>query len=175
MNLEILSNTVLPGRENKTNEFEMKLLHPINALNKPVFLEVLEVSYPATTKIIGKDDTWFVLQIWYENFKKDESGNFGQNQLYFQSDTINVPEGFYNLENLINFLNNVLEEYGIFISKDNNSKIKISLDLYVEYWLNQKSSSTGKQHDGENLNKFHLSSKSCKNLQKNFKINLTLT
>ena len=159
MNLEILSNTVLPGRENKTNEFEMKLLHPINALNKPVFLEVLEVSYPATTKNIGKD----------------ESGDFGKNQLYFQSDTINVPEGFYNLENLINFLNNVLEEYGIFISKDNNSKIKISLDLYVEYWLNQKSSSTGKQYDGEILNKFHLSSKSCKNLQKNFKINLTLT
>ena len=117
MNLEILSNTVLPGRENKTNEFEMKLLHPINALNKPVFLEVLEVSYPATTKNIGKDDTWFVLQIWYENFKKDESGNFGQNQLYFQSDTINVPDGFYNLENLINFLNNVLEEYGIFLSR----------------------------------------------------------
>ena len=175
MNIEILSNTVLPGRENKTNEFEMKLLHPINALNKAVFLEVLEVSYPATTKNIGKDDCWFVLQIWYDNFKKDESGSFGQNQLYFQSDTIVVPEGFYNLENLINFLNNVVEEYGIFITKDNNSKIKISIDLYIEYWLNQKSSSTGKQHDGENLNKFHLSSKSCKNLQKNFKINLTLT
>ena len=59
--------------------------------------------------------------------------------------------------------------------QDNNSKIKISFDLYVEHWLNQKSSSTGKQHDGENLNKFHLSSKSCKNFQKNFKINLTLT
>ena len=70
MNLEILSNTVLEGRENKTNIFEMKLLQPINALNKPVFLEVLEVSYPATTKNIGKDDCWFVLQIFYDNLKK---------------------------------------------------------------------------------------------------------
>ena len=68
MNLEILSNTVLEGRENKTNIFEMKLLQPINTLNKPVFLEVLEVSYPATTKNVGKDDCWFVLQIFYDNF-----------------------------------------------------------------------------------------------------------
>ena len=175
MNLQILSNTVLPGRENKTNNFEMKLLHPINALNNPVFLEVLEVSYPATTKNIGKNDTWFVLQIFFDDFKKNESGVFEQNQLHFLSDTINVPEGFYTLENLVNFLNNSLEEYGILISKENNSKIKISADLYIEYWLNQKSSSTGKQHDGENLNKFHLSSKSSENLQKKFKINLTLT
>ena len=174
MNLELLSNTVLERRENKTNIFEMKLLQPINALNKPVFLEVLEISYPATTKNIGKDDSWFVLQIFYDNFKKNETDNFEQNQLYFQSDTITVPEGFYNLEKLINFLNNMLEEYGIYISKD-NSKIKISTDLYIEYWLNQHSSTTGKQHDGENLNKFHLSSKSCENLQKKFKINLTIT
>ena len=79
-----------------------------------------------------------------------------------------MPEGFYNLEKLINFLNNMLVEYGIYISKDNNSKIKISTDLYIEYWLNQHSRTTGKQHDGENLNKFHLSSKSCENLQKKF-------
>ena len=175
MNLEILSNTVLEGRENKTNNFEMKLLQPINALNKPVFLEVLEVSYPATTKNIGKDDCWFVLQIFYDNLKKNETDNFEQNQLHFQSDTIIVPEGFYNLEKLINFLKNMLEEYGIYVSKDNNSKIKMSTDLYIEYWLNQHSSTTGKQHDGENLNKFHLSSKSCENLQKKFKINLTIT
>ena len=80
-------------------------------------------------------------------FKKNETDNFEQNQLHFQSDTITVPEGFYNLEKLINFLNNMLEEYGIYISKDNNSKIKISTDLYIEYWLNQHSSTTGKQHD----------------------------
>ena len=175
MNLQILSNTVLTGRENKTNNFEMKLLHSINALNNPVFLEVLEVSYPATTKNIGKDDTWFVLQIWFDDFKKNESGVFEKNQLHFKSDTINVPEGFYTLKNLINFLNNSLEEYGIYVSKENNSKIKISSDLYVEYWLNQKSNSTGKQHDGENLNNFHLSSKSSENLQKKFKINMVIT
>ena len=46
--------------------------------------------------------------------------------------------------------------------------------MYIEYWLNQKSSTTGKTHDGDILNKFHLSSKSCENLQKNFKIDLTL-
>ena len=68
----------------------------------------------------------------------------------------------------------MLEEYDIFVSKDNNSKIKISTNLYIEYWLNQRSSTTGKQHDGENLNKFHLSSKSCENLQKKFKISLIL-
>ena len=84
MNLEILSNIVLEGRENKTNIFKMKLLQLINALNKPVFLEVLEVSYPATTKNIGKDDCWFVLQIFYDNLKKNETDSFEQNQLYFQ-------------------------------------------------------------------------------------------
>ena len=70
MNLEILSNTVLEGRENITNDFEMKLLYPINRLNNPAFLEVLEVSYPATTKNVGEEDCWFILQIFYNNFKK---------------------------------------------------------------------------------------------------------
>ena len=45
----------------------MKLLHPIDAMNKPVFLEVLEVSYPPTTKNVGVDDCWFILQINYKN------------------------------------------------------------------------------------------------------------
>ena len=48
MNLQILSNTIMEGRVNKTNEFEMKLLYPIDAINNPAFIEVLEVSYPAT-------------------------------------------------------------------------------------------------------------------------------
>ena len=61
-----------------------------------------------------------------------------------------------------------------FISKDNNGKIKISVNMYIEYWLNQKSSTTGKAYDGSILNKFHLSSKPCENLQKKFKIDLTL-
>ena len=34
----------------------------------------------------------------------------------------------------------MLEEYDIFVSKDNNGKIKISTNLYIEYWLNQHSS-----------------------------------
>ena len=83
MNLEILSNTVIEGRENKTNKFEMNLLHPIDALNTPVFLEVLKVSYPATTKNVGVEDCWFILQINYKNFKKNEFGNFKQNDFHF--------------------------------------------------------------------------------------------
>ena len=106
MNLEILSNTVLEGRENKTNNFEMKLLHPIDVLNKPVFLEVLEVSYPATTKNIGADDCWFISQIFYYNLKKNESDVFEQNSLHFLSKKFIVPEGIYDLKKLINFLNN---------------------------------------------------------------------
>ena len=168
MNLEILSNTVIEGRDNERNNFEMKLLHPIDTLNKPVFLEVLEVSYPATTKNIGKTECWFILQIFYENLKKNEFDVFQQNKLYFSSNEIIVPEGIYNLEKLIIFLYNMLEEYDIFVSKDNNGKIKISTNLYIEYWLNERSSGAGKQHDGEELNKFHLSSKSCENLQKKF-------
>ena len=168
MNLQILSNTVLEGRENKTNEFEMKLLHPIDGLNDPAFIEVLEVSYPSTTKNVGEKDCWFSLQIFYENFKKDDSDVYHQNKLHFLSKDFIVPEGIYDLKKLINFLNNMLEEYDIFISKDNNGKIRISVNMYIEYWLNQKSSNTGKGHDSIDLNKFHLSSKSCENLQKKF-------
>ena len=62
----------------------------------------------------------------------------------------------------------MLEQYDIFISKDNNGKIRISVNMYIEYWLDKKSSNTGKSHNGIDLNKFHLSSTSCENLQKNF-------
>ena len=29
-----------------------------------------------------------------------------------------------------------------------------SVNMYIEYWLNQKSSNTGKSHDAGDLNKF---------------------
>ena len=155
MNLNILSNTVMEGRENKTNEFEMKLLHPIDGLNKAAFIEVLEVSYPATTKNVGKDDCWCVLQIFYENFKKS-GDNYDQCKLHFLTKDFIVPEGIYNLQKLINFLNNMFEEYDIFFLKDNDGKIRISVNMYIEYW--EKSVS----------NKFRLLSKSCENLKKKF-------
>ena len=142
-------------------------------MNKPVFLEILEVSYPATTKNVGVDDCSFILQINYKNLKKNESDVYEQNDFHFLSKNFTVPEGIYDLEKLINFLN-MLEEYDMFISKDNNEKIKISVNMYIEYWLNPKSSTTGKAHDGGVLNKFRLSSKSCENLQKKLKIDITL-
>ena len=86
---------------------------------------------------------------------------------------LTFPEGIYDLKKLIKFLNNVLGEYDIFISND-NGKIRISVNMYIEYWLNQKSSNMGRSHDGSDLNKFHLSSSSCNNLKENFKINLTI-
>ena len=71
------------------------------------------------------------------------------------------------MKKLIKLLNNVLGEYDIFISND-NGKIRISVNMYIEYWLNQKSSNTGKSHDGSDLNEFHLSSSSCNKLKKTF-------
>ena len=56
---------------------------------------------------------------------------------------LTFPEGIYDLKKLIKFLNNVLGEYDIFISND-NGKIRISVNMYIEYWLNQMSSNTGK-------------------------------
>ena len=159
MNLQILSNTVMEGRTNKTNEFEMKLLHPIDALNNPAFIEVLEVSYPSTTKNVGEKDCWFILQIFYENFKKAGNGVYETCKLQFLSKDFKIPEGIYDLEKLINFLNNMLEEYDIFISKDNDGKIRISVNMYIEYWL-KCNPNTGY---GQNTNIFHLSSKSCEN------------
>ena len=121
-------------------------------------------------KVVWGDgqDCWFILQIFYENFKKTTDGvTYDQNQLHFLSEQFNIPEGIYDLKKLIKFLNNVLGEYDIFISND-NGKIRISVNMYIEYWLNQKSSNTGKSHDGSDLNKFHLPSSSCNNLKKNF-------
>ena len=46
--------------------------------------------------------------------------------------------------------------------------------MYIEYWLNQKSSNPRKSQNGDDLNKFHLSSSSSKNLEKKFKINLMI-
>ena len=97
----------MEGRENETNNFEMKLLYPIDPLNNTTFLEVLEVSYAATTKNVGEEDCWFILQIFYNDFKKNV---FDKNSLHFLSKKF-VPEGIYDLKKLINFLNNVLEAY----------------------------------------------------------------
>ena len=116
MNLQILSNTVLEGRVNKTNEFEMKLLYPIDGLNTQAFIEVLEVSYPASTKNVGKDDCWFILQIFYEDFKKINQ-TYEKCKLHFLSKDFIIPEGIYSLKKLINFLNNMLEEYDFFFFK----------------------------------------------------------
>ena len=150
------------------HDFEMKLIQPIDALNNAAFIEVLEICYPSTTTNVGEQDCWFILQIFYENFKETADGvTYDQNQLHFLSEQFNIPEGIYDLKKLIKFLNNVLGEYDIFISND-NGKIRISVNMYIEYWLNQKSSNTGKSHDGSDLNKFHLPSSSCNNLKKNF-------
>ena len=54
MNLQIVSNTILEGRANKTNDFEMKLIQPIDALNNAAFIEVLEICYPSTTTNVGE-------------------------------------------------------------------------------------------------------------------------
>ena len=54
MNLQIVSNTILEGRANKTNGFEMKLIQPIDALNNAAFIEVLEICYPSTTTNVGE-------------------------------------------------------------------------------------------------------------------------
>ena len=139
MNLQILSNTVMEGRTNKTNEFEMKLLHAIDALNNEMFIEVLEVSYPSSTKNVGKKDCWFVLQIFYEDFKKNTiNETYEKCKLQFLSKDFYVPEGIYSLEKLINFLNNMLEEFDIFVLKDNDGKIRISVNMYIEYWEKSK-------------------------------------
>ena len=124
MSLQILSNTIMEGRTNKTNEFEMKLLHPIDALNTLVFIEVLEVSYPSTTKNIGGNDCWFILQIFYNDFKKNGE-KYDKCKLHFLSKEFIVPEGIYNLKKLINFLNNMLEEYDIFFLKIMMEKLKL--------------------------------------------------
>ena len=160
MNLQILSNTIMEGRVNRTNEFEMKLLYPIDALNNPVFIEVLEVSYPASTKNVGENDCWFILQIFYEDFKKNTDQTYEKCKLQFLSKDFIIPEGIYSLKKLIIFLNNMLEEYDIFFLKDNDGKIRISVNMYIEYW--------------KKSNKFELSSKSCENLKKKTKISLLL-
>ena len=160
MSLQILSNTIMEGRVNRTNEFEMKLLYPIDALNNPVFIEVLEVSYPASTKNVGENDCWFILQIFYEDFKKNTDQTYEKCKLQFLSKDFIIPEGIYSLKKLINFLNNMLEEYDIFFLKDNDGKIRVSVNMYIEYW--------------KKSNKFELSSKSCENLKKKTKISLLL-
>ena len=157
MNLQILSNTVMEGRVNKTNEFEMKLLHPIDGLNNPAFIEDLEVSYPSTTNNVGAQDCWVILQIFYDDFKK-LGDKYEKCKLHFLSKDFFVPEGIYDLKKLINFLNNMLEEYDIFFFKDNDGKIRISVNMYIEYW------------EKKNQENFHLSSKSCENLKKNLKL-----
>ena len=101
MNLQILSNTVLEGRDNKTNTFEIKLLQLIDRLNNSAFIEVLEVCYPSTTKNVVKKDCWFILQVFYENFKKKpDSATYDQNQTHFLSEQFAVPEGIYDLKKI---------------------------------------------------------------------------
>ena len=66
MKLQILSNTVLEGRDNKTNNFEMKLIQPIDGLIilllstfwKYVVIPLLKMS---VKKIVG---------LFYKNFMR---------------------------------------------------------------------------------------------------------
>ena len=47
-------------------------------------------------KVVWGDgqDCWFILQIFYENFKKTTDGvTYDQNQLHFLSEQFNIPEG----------------------------------------------------------------------------------
>ena len=109
----------------------MKLMQPIDGLNNSAFVEVLEVCFPSTTKNVGKKDCWFILQVFYENFKKKPDGTtYDENQTHFLSEEFTVPEVIYDLKKLIKFLNNMLGEYDIFISND-NGKIRISVDMYI--------------------------------------------
>ena len=155
MNLEILSNTVLEGRVNKTNDFEMKLLYPIDALNKPVFLEVLEVSYQATTKNIGVDDCWFILQIFYKmmlpidpNFEKEEPNHgliihdmqiedpfSASHQL--QNNFINCPPfGLYDIFNYLIYHSTEYDKQGLAACKSFDD-YRLFQDGYVESLLTE--------------------------------------
>ena len=65
MNLHIVSNTILEGRTNKTNDFEMKLIQTIDALNNAALLKfwkyvIHQQLQILVTKIVGLFNKYFM-------------------------------------------------------------------------------------------------------------------
>ena len=65
MNLQIVSNTILEGRANKTNDFEMKLIQTIDALNNAALLKfwkyvIHQQLQMLVTKIVGLFNKYFM-------------------------------------------------------------------------------------------------------------------
>ena len=65
MNLHIVSNTILEGRTNKTNDFEMKLIQTIDALNNAALLKfwkyvIHQQLQMLVTKIVGLFNKYFM-------------------------------------------------------------------------------------------------------------------
>lgn len=188
MNLQIVSNTVAVVNKNQCNKFEMKLARPINALQNNVFLEVLNVCYPATTKNVLANTCFMDIEINVENFKRtlgakmavqalvnrgttvDDIAGPGTRQyttceVNIKTKRVNIPAGIYNLQRLIEYVNNAYVAYNMYFSVSKSGKVVISSNLNIEYWLLQASATYAGTHghDGIILNSYHESSKAFTN------------
>lgn len=191
MNLQIVSNSINVINNNQTNNFEMSLMHPIDALNNKAYIEVLNVCYPSTTKNVVGNSCYIDLSLEFRNFFKVigsggvealtssirilagssiadwTSDDLPHTQLpsriNVKTQRIIIPDGIYNLERLIEYINNAYDEYDVFFSIEKNGKIKLNVNLDVEYWLLQTdatytvvthSLSSDLAHDGSKIHVF---------------------
>lgn len=126
------------GGANAINNFNMKVIEPIDAENHPKYITVLSVSYPLTTKNIVEDKCSFQVRMVFTRFRNSSKAGAGRTHtLNFTTDNIIIPDGLYDIHNIIDFMNNRLEEYNITLEILKNKKISIHMGYGVEYWIIQ--------------------------------------
>ena len=159
----------------------MKLMHPIDALNNKAYIEVMNVCYPSTTKNVTGTSCYIDLSMQFNGFLKvigkdgtpfDDATIKGYNDagvpltytkqnsnVKVHTKRVDIPEGIYSLKRLTQYINTAYNEYDVFFSQEKNGKIKINVNLNVEYWLQQKTASytlagVETAHDGGTCHEF---------------------
>lgn len=162
MSIYITSNTKSKsGNENLTNNFTMHLVHPIDALNKDAYLDVQNVCYPLTTKNIDEENFHFKFAFDITKFMKNKTGQTNYNEVViYESQIYHIPTGIYDLNRLLDYMNNILKEYDIDFTLEKSGKVHLNVNLALEYWLIQYNKQIA--HDGGVCEKFRLSSKDAK-------------
>lgn len=163
--IHIVSNTISKsGKINLTNDFMVHLPYPIDALNKDAYLEVQNVCYPLSTKNVEEQKCSFNFKYKITKFMKKRNGDLTFNdRVDFNSKKYIIPSGIYDLQRLLDYMNGILDEYDIKFIYEKSGKVHFNVNLTLEYWLLEYSSSASgapsQAHDGGVHDKFRVSSK----------------
>jgi hypothetical protein len=116
MNILISSNTENKvGGKNFNNDFVVSLPEIIDCENSAKSIRVLNVAYPKTIENVGEKKCGIKLDFIFDVEEDDDEVN-NRAEAKFTTDWLFLPPGQYSLENMVNTLNMLTNEYDFFFS-----------------------------------------------------------